>query len=158
VAPCFLCCCICQDSCPPKCCRSGNPSYANQELTWVTVFLVLTSLLIMATAIPSLTNANNFFTDFTCRTAQFLDNFQNGNQTADQSYFFSGISTIRQQFINVLSPAISIISTQVSKLTGAPSSILDTAKTNANSAMTSMQLMPNGANTMPLTLNYSYPL
>ena len=158
VSPCFLCCCCCQDSCPPKCCRSGNPSYANQELTWVTVFLILTSLLIVAAAIPSMTNANNFFSDFNCRVAQFVDNFQNGNQTSDQNYFFSGISSIRYQLTNVLSPAISTVSTQVTKLIGAPSSILDTAKTDATTALSSMQLMPNGANTMAMTLEYNFPL
>lgn len=27
--PCLLCCCTCQQSCPPKCCRSKNPNYSN---------------------------------------------------------------------------------------------------------------------------------
>lgn len=65
---------------------------------------------------------------------------------------------MRQQFINVLSPAMSTVSNQISKLTGSPSSVLDTAKINANNALTSMQLMPNGVNTLPLTLSYNYPL
>jgi len=105
-----------------------------------------------------MTNVNNFFGDFNCRLAQFVDNFQNGNQTANQNYFFSGISTIRYQLTNVLSPAMSTLSNQVTKLTGAPSSTLDTAKTYTTNALTSMQLMPNGANTMAMTLNYNFPL
>lgn len=101
----------------------------------MTVFLILTSLLIVAAAIPSMTNANNFFSDFNCRVAQFVDNFQNGNQTSDQNYFFSGISSIRYQLTNVLSPAISTVSTQVTKLTGAPSSVLSTAKSDCTAAL-----------------------
>ena len=158
LSPCFFCCCTCQNTCPPQCCRSASPYYTNQELTWVTVFLVLTSLLIICTAVPSLTNSNAYFRDFNCQVAQFLDNFQNGNQTANQNYFFSGISTIRQQLINVLSPGINVVSSQISKLSGSPSSVLDTAKTQVNTAMTSIQLTPNGGNTIPMTLNYNYPL
>lgn len=105
-----------------------------------------------------MTNANNFFSDFNCRVSQFVDNFQNGNQTADQKYFFSGISTVRYQLTNILSPAMSTVNTQVTKLKGTPSSELDTAKTDATNAMNSMQLMPNGANTMAMTLNYNFPL
>jgi hypothetical protein len=105
-----------------------------------------------------MTNSNNFFSDFNCRTAQLIDNFQNGNQTADNSYFFSGISTVRYQLTNILSPKISTVDTQVNKLKGAPGTELDAAKTDATNAMLSMQLMPNGINTMALTLNYNIPL
>ena len=105
-----------------------------------------------------MTNTNNFFSDFNCRVAQFVDNFQNGNQTADKNHFFSGISSVRYQLTNVLSPAISTVNTQVTRLNGAPTTVMDTAKNDATNAMTTMQLMPNGANTMGLTLNYNFPL
>lgn len=147
--PFFLCCCICQDDCPAKCCRSRNTHYAPGELNWVTVFLVLTALLIAATAIPSLTNASGYyFSDFNCRAAQFMDNFRNGNQTSNQLFFYSGISTVRQQFSNVLSPALTSVGTQITKLAGLPTSALDTAKTDAGTAKTSLQTMPNGGNTL----------
>ena len=48
--------------------------------------------------------------------------------------------------------------TPIKKLSGSPSSVLDTAKTQVNTAMTSIQLTPNGGNTIPMTLNYNYPL
>jgi len=63
-SPFFLCCCVCQDSCPVQCCRSRNPYYSSGELTWPTVVLVLTSILLAVTAIPALTNSNPYFDSF----------------------------------------------------------------------------------------------
>ena len=75
------------------------------------MFLILIATLIAVTAIPALTNAGEYFPDFNCRAAQFVDNFQNGNTTSNNLYFFSGISTIRNQFSNVLSPALTGVQT-----------------------------------------------
>jgi hypothetical protein len=53
---------------------------------------VLVCLLIVATAIPSMTNSKSFFADFNCQAAKFIDDFYNGNPTTSQAYFFSGVS------------------------------------------------------------------
>lgn len=90
--PCLLCCCTCPNSCPPKCCRGKNPNYSYSELTPPTVFLVLTCLLIIGTAVASMTNSKSFFSDFNCQTSKFIDDFYNGNPTSSQQYFFSGVT------------------------------------------------------------------
>ena len=87
-----------------------------------------------------------------------MDNFLNGNETSNQLYFFSGVSTVKNQLSNVLSPALSNVATQINKLSGLPSSALDTAKNDAASAKTSLQIMPNGGNNLQFSLNYNYPL
>ena len=58
----------------------------------------------------------------------------------------------------MLSPALSNIQTEIGKLTGSPGSAINTAKTSAASAKTSMQTMPTGANTLEFTQTYAYPL
>ena len=58
----------------------------------------------------------------------------------------------------MLSPALSGVSTQIGRLTGAHSSALDTAKPEAASAKTSMSTMPTGSNTLQFTQTYNYPL
>lgn len=117
-APFMLCCCLCQDDCPSSCCRSTNPYYSSGELNWPTVVIIVLASLLTIVSIPAMTNAGSYFQDFNCEAAQFIDNFQNGNQTTSQLHFFSGISTISHQFTNVLSPALSNVQTEISKLTG----------------------------------------
>lgn len=131
-----------------QCCRDRSPYYSSAELTWPLVVLIITAVLITVTAIPALTNASPYFKEFNCQAAQFLDNFYNGNQTSSKMHFFSGLTTIRHQLSNVLSPALTGVNTQITRLTGAPADAVDTAKTNAASAKTSMQTMPNGGNTL----------
>lgn len=76
-----------------------------------TVILVILSLLIIATALLAMTSSKSFFADFNCQTSKFLDNFYNGNQTASQQYFFSGVTTIRYQLTSVLSPKLNAVDT-----------------------------------------------
>lgn len=71
--------------------------------------LILVCLLIISTAIPSMTNSKSFFADFNCQAAKFLDDFYNGNPTLSEEYFFSGVSTVRSQLTTVMSPKLTQI-------------------------------------------------
>lgn len=153
--PCLLCCCTCQESCPPKCCRNKNPNYSNSELTWPTVILILVCLLIIGTAIPSMTNAKSFFADFNCQAAKFLDDFYNGNQTLNQQYFFSGVSEIRNQLTNVMSPKLNDINTEITKLNSNVGSIMSTVIADTNSVLTGLASIPGFSQTYNRPLDSS---
>jgi hypothetical protein len=90
--PFFLCCCCCQEDCPARCCRDKDPRFTAFELNWVTTFLVVILLLIIATSIPAMTNSKSFFAKFNCQASKFIDDFYNGNVTQDRNYFFSGVT------------------------------------------------------------------
>lgn len=90
-----------------------------------------------------MTNSKPFFADFNCQAAKFIDDFYNGNPTLSQAYFFSGVSEIRNQLTTVLSPNISNINTQVSKLTSNVGSTMDTIITDTNNAINNLKQVPN---------------
>jgi len=71
--------------------------------------LILVCLVIIGTAIPSMTNSKPFFADFNCQAAKFLDDFYNGNPTLNEQYFFSGVSTVRSQLTTIMSPKLTQI-------------------------------------------------
>jgi hypothetical protein len=73
--PCLICCCVCQEDCPPKCCRERNTLYSTFEINWPTVALLLLAVLSIVAAIPAMTNSKKFFGEFSCQTSKMLDNF-----------------------------------------------------------------------------------
>ena len=156
--PCLLCCWACPDSCPPNCCRDRNPHYTHGERVCPTVFVILLSLIIVATAVPSMTEVKPYFQLFNCEVSQFIDNFLHGNSTSNDTHFFAGVTTVRSELTDVLAPKLTNVDTQVSKLKATASSTMDTVSGHATTAMSQMQTMPDGITTQPLTLNYDYPL
>lgn len=153
--PFMLCCCVCQDSCPPKCCRGKNPNYSNSELTWPTVFLVLDCILIIGTTVPSMTNSKSFFRDFNCQVSKFLDDFYNGNSTVNQDYFFSGVKEIRTQLTSVLSPKLNDVNTEVSKLTPSVGSTMDTVIADTNAVLSGLKSVPRGSDYLQFSQSYN---
>lgn len=52
----------------------------------------------IGTSIPSMTRANPYFSKLECSSSMFIDNILNGNLTEDGSVFFSGLTTMVEEF------------------------------------------------------------
>lgn len=105
-----------------------------------------------------MTNTKAFFADFNCQTSKFLDNFMNGGQTANQLYFFSGITEVKNQLSNVLRPKISDLRTQVARLKPTAGSVMEKSLADINTIITNIKSVPNGVNDAQFTLSYNFPL
>lgn len=120
--------------------------------------LVILCLLIIATALPAMTSSKSFFADFNCQTAKFLDDFYNGNQTANQQYFFSGVTEIRYQLTSVLSPKLNAVDTQITKLKPTAATTMNTLLTDINSVLTGLMNVPKGTDSLEFSQSYNWPL
>ena len=105
-----------------------------------------------------MTSSKPFFELFNCEMSTFIDNFYHGNHTASEQHFFSGVTMIRSELTDVLSPKLTQVDTHVSKLKATASSTMETAQNHASSALTAMQTLPDGTTTAALNLNYNYPI
>lgn len=123
-----------------------------------TVALVVLCLLIIATALPAITSSKSFFSDFNCQTSKFLDDFYNGNQTASQQYFFSGVTTIRYQLSAVLSPKLSAVDTEITKLKPTAATTMNTLLADINSVLTGLVNVPKGTDSLEFSQSYNFPL
>ena len=158
VAPCLVCCCCCQQCCPSKCCRGKNPNYSRDELTWPTAFLLISALVLIGAAVPSMTNNKDYFADFNCQTSKLFDNWKNGGQTANQLHFFSGIIQVQNQLTNVMKPKISDIRTQVARLKPTAGTVMEKTTADINTIITDIKSLPNGVDDTQFTQMYNYPL
>ena len=93
-----------------------------------------------------------------CASAIFVDDLLNGNVTSNGSAFFTGLNTLSSQLTNLNGNLSNIAGNFSDFTTAGGGSVSDTALTNVNNILTSVEQIPDTTSPFKLVLTYNTPI